>query len=157
MPRYRSTRPKDEINTPKQVFTISDISHDRPETANTPRVGFKASFVGPAVNIACISPLGSARLGSARLGSARLGSARLGSARLGSARLGSTHASAEDNPFKAPNPLPILIPGNFPPKNAFPVVKALSWHPGTKDPGYGTIRVPLLRPFFKVAWGHSRE
>ena len=27
----------------------------------------------------------------------------------------------------------------------------------TSDPGYGTIRVPLLGPFVGVARGHSRE
>ena len=29
------------------------------------------------------------------------------------------------NPFRAPEPLPILNPSNFVPKNGFPVVKAL--------------------------------
>ena len=30
------------------------------------------------------------------------------------------------NPFRAPEPLPILDPSNFVPKNGFPVVKGLS-------------------------------
>ena len=29
------------------------------------------------------------------------------------------------NPFRAPEPLPILCPSNFVPKNGFPVVKGL--------------------------------
>ena len=33
------------------------------------------------------------------------------------------------NPFRAPEPLPILIPSNFVPKNGFPVVKGLRRSP----------------------------
>ena len=37
-----------------------------------------------------------------------------------------TFLAGKINPFRAPEPLPILNPSNFVPKNGFPVVKGLS-------------------------------
>ena len=38
------------------------------------------------------------------------------------------------DPFKAPEPLPILNPSNFDPKNGFPVEKGVNPFGATKNP-----------------------